>query len=155
MKAEVSHKKFSVEEMSPNQTQKADISDKSGNTTERQAGTAYLFSPAKSSTERLGSSRSQKTMGLGAMSSSGRDGVEGSSIALRSLLPYSYHTSTTQSNCNLASKVQPVPNKEAANLSMSKAAQKLVRHRRKSSERVVTNEGPRKVIRDFNVFEMQ
>ena len=28
-------------------------------------------------------------------------------------------------------------------------------HRRKSSERVVTNEGPRMAIRDFNVFEMQ
>ena len=28
-------------------------------------------------------------------------------------------------------------------------------HRRKSSERVVTNEGTRKAIRDFNVFEMQ
>lgn len=28
-------------------------------------------------------------------------------------------------------------------------------HRRKSSERFVTNEGPRKLVRDFDVFEMQ
>lgn len=36
-----------------------------------------------------------------------------------------------------------------------KSAQKGVdSHRRKSSERVVTNEGQRKAIRDFNVFEM-
>ncbi len=42
-------------------------------------------------------------------------------------------------------------------LSVSKATQRIkANHQRQSNERhVITNEGPRKAIRDFNVFEMQ